>query len=74
VALGRQLVLSTTPLSKGLFKMSNPIERLNCILRQRVSRWVRVMLSFSQKVDNHLGAIKYCLCHYHLEVTAALPL
>lgn len=37
----------------------NLIERFNCTLRQRVSRLVRDTLSFSKKLDNHIGAIWY---------------
>jgi len=33
------------------------IERLNNTLRQRISRLVRKMLSFSKKLENHIGAI-----------------
>ncbi len=55
-------------------RKTNHIERLNCTLRQRVSRLVRSTLSFSKKLNNHIGAIRYFLCHYNLEVTAALPL
>jgi insertion element IS1 protein InsB len=43
------------------------IERLNCTLRQRVSRLVRKSLSFSKKLSNYVGAIKYFLSHYNLE-------
>src|SRR5262249_6317339 len=44
-------------------------------LRQRVSRLVRATLSFSTKLAHHIGAIKYCMCHYNLTRTtaAALP-
>jgi insertion element IS1 protein InsB len=53
---------------------TNHIERFNNTPRQRVSRLGRDMLSFSKKLANHIGAIKYCLCHYHLmRVAAALP-
>jgi insertion element IS1 protein InsB len=54
-------------------RKTNHVERLNCTLRQRVSRLVRATLSFSKKLGNHIGAIKYFLCHYNLELTAALP-
>jgi insertion element IS1 protein InsB len=54
-------------------RKTNHIERFNCTLRQRVSRLVRSALSFSKKLDHHIGAIKFFLCHYNLEVTAALP-
>lgn len=49
--------------------MTNIIERFNCTLRQRVSRLVRSTLSFSKKLKNHIGAIKYFICHYNLAVT-----
>lgn len=41
------------------------IERLNNTLRQRMSRLVRQALSFSKKLENHLGALRYFLCHYN---------
>jgi transposase-like protein len=44
------------------------IERFNCTLRQRVSRLVRCSLSFSKTMRNHIGAIKYFICHYNREV------
>ena len=45
------------------------IERFNCTLRQRVSRLVRKTLSFSKKLENHIGAIWYFIHHYN----ASLP-
>jgi len=53
------------PVTKGTGK-TNRIERFNCTLRQRVSRLVRKSLSFSKKLENHVGAIKYFICHYNL--------
>jgi insertion element IS1 protein InsB len=44
----------------------NHIERFNCTMRQRISRLVRKALSFSKKLINHIGAIKYFICHYNL--------
>ena len=44
------------------------VERFNCTLRQRCSRLVRKTLSFSKKLANHIGTIKYFLCHYNQEV------
>ena len=41
------------------------IERFNCTLRQRSSRLTRLALSFSKSLDNHMGAIKYFICHYN---------
>ena len=46
------------------------IERFNCTLRQRVSRLVRETLSFSKKLENHIGAIWYFIHHYN----ASLPI
>jgi insertion element IS1 protein InsB len=48
--------------------LTSGIERFNCTLRQRVSRLVRKSLSFSKKLANHIGAIKYFICHYNQEV------
>jgi insertion element IS1 protein InsB len=41
------------------------IERFNNTLRQRVSRLVRKTLSFSKKLENHIGAIWYFIHHYN---------
>ena len=46
------------------------IERFNCTLRQRVSRLVRKTLSFSKKLENHIGAVWYFVHHYN----ASLPI
>ena len=46
---------------------ANHIERFNCTMRQRISRLVRKALSFSKKLINHIGAIKYFICHYNLD-------
>ena len=48
--------------------LTSVVERFNCTLRQRVSRLVRRSLSFSKKLSNHIGAIKYFICHYNREV------
>ncbi|MEN9518798.1 MAG: hypothetical protein RLZZ381_1386 [Cyanobacteriota bacterium] len=44
---------------------TNYIERFNCTMRQRISRLVRKTLSFSKKVENHIGAIWYFVHHYN---------
>jgi insertion element IS1 protein InsB len=44
---------------------TNHIERFNCTMRQRVSRLVRKTLSFSKKLENHIGAIWYFIHHYN---------
>jgi len=41
------------------------IERFNGTLRQRVSRLVRKTLSFSKKIENHIGAIWNFVHHYN---------
>ena len=54
-------------------RKTNHIERFNNTLRQRVSRLVRETLSFSKKLANHIGAIKYFICHYNLTKATTLP-
>ena len=44
---------------------TNHIERFNNTMRQRCSRLVRKTLAFSKKLENHVGAIKYFICHYN---------
>jgi insertion element IS1 protein InsB len=51
---------------------TNHIERFNNTMRQRISRLVRDTLAFSKKLANHIGAIKYFICHYNLTKAAAL--
>ena len=41
------------------------IERFNNTLRQRISRLVRKTLSFSKKLENHIGAIWNFIHHYN---------
>jgi len=36
--------------------------------RQRISRLVRSSLSFSKKLDNHVGAIWYFIHNYNLQL------
>ena len=48
--------------------LTNHIERLNNTLRQRVSRLVRESLSFSKKLNNHIGAIWYFVHGYNAEL------
>ena len=54
-------------------RKTNHNERFNNTLRQRLARLVRATLSFSKKVENHIGAIKFFICHYNLEKAGALP-
>jgi insertion element IS1 protein InsB len=51
---------------------TNIIERFNCTLRQRVSRLARETLWFSKSLSNHIGAIKYFICHYNQMLTASI--
>ena len=51
---------------------TNIIERFNCTLRQRVSRLVRETLSFSKSLSNHIGAIKYFICHYNQMLASSI--
>jgi insertion element IS1 protein InsB len=48
------------------------IERFNCTQRQRVSQLVRKTLSFSKKLENQIGTIKYFICQYHREMVRLL--
>lgn len=48
---------------------TNMIERLNNTLRQRISRLVRRGLSFSKKLENHIGAIFDFLHHYNASLS-----
>ncbi|OQX07195.1 MAG: hypothetical protein BWK80_49795, partial [Desulfobacteraceae bacterium IS3] len=41
------------------------IERFNNTVRQRISRFVRKTLSFSKKLENHIGAILLFIHHYN---------
>ena len=45
--------------------LTNHIERLNNTLRQRISRLVRKSLSFSKKIENHIGAVWLFVHHYN---------
>lgn len=46
------------------------IERLNNTLRQRIGRLVRKTLSFSKKLENHIGMIFNFLHHYNASLLA----
>ena len=49
--------------------LTNHIERFNNTMRQRCSRLVRLTLSFSKKVSNHIGAIWYFIHDYNRKLT-----
>ena len=44
---------------------TNHIERFNNTMRQRISRLVRKTLSFSKKIENHVGALWNFIHHYN---------
>jgi IS1 family transposase len=48
-------------------KYTNHIERFNNTVRQHVSRLVRLALSFSKDLENHIGALKYFFYLYNKE-------
>ena len=53
-----------SPVGKQSGKTSY-IERFNCTIRQRCARLVRKTLSFSKKIENHIGLIKMFICDYN---------
>ena len=46
------------------------IERFNNTMRQRISRLVRSTLSFSKKIENHIGAIWYFTHYYNASLAS----
>ncbi len=48
--------------------LTNYIKRLNNTLRQRISRLVRKTLSFSKKLENHIGAIWNFIHEYNQQI------
>jgi insertion element IS1 protein InsB len=52
--------------------LTNYIERLNNMLRQRISRLVRKTLSFAKKLENHIGAIWMFIHDYNCRVREKL--
>jgi len=53
---------------------TNRIERSNLTLRQRISRLVRKTLSFSKKIENHIGAIWNFIHYYNAEISPKLAI
>ncbi len=53
---------------------TNHIERFNLTLRQRVSRLVRKTLSFSKKLENHIGALWNFVHHYNAVIAPKLAI
>ncbi|MBD2058171.1 IS1 family transposase [Oculatella sp. FACHB-28] len=53
--------------------LTSYIERFNNTLRQRVSRLVRKTLSFSKKLENHIGAIWNFIHHYNELIRSERP-
>ena len=56
------------PVGKESGKTNN-IESFNCTIRQRISRFVRKTLSFSKKIENHIGAIWYFIHNYNASLS-----
>jgi IS1 family transposase len=52
--------------------LTNYIERFNNTIRQRVSRLVRRTLSFSKKLENHIGAIWNFIHYYNSAIASKL--
>jgi insertion element IS1 protein InsB len=52
--------------------LTSLIERLNNTLRQRISRLVRKTLSFSKKLENHMGAIWNYIREYNKQIREKL--
>ena len=50
------------------------IERFNLTLRQRISRLVRKTLSFSKKIEAHIGAIWNFIHNYNAEIASKLAI
>jgi IS1 family transposase/transposase-like protein len=48
------------------------IERFNLTVRQRVSRLVRKTLSFSKKLENHIGAVWKFIHHYNANMASKI--
>jgi len=53
---------------------TNHLERFNLTLRQRISRLVRETLSFSKKIENHIGAIWNFIHYYNAEIAPKLAI
>ena len=47
---------------------TNHVERLNNTLRQRISQLVREGLSFSKKMENHVGSVWYFIHDYNAQL------
>ncbi|MFM7854488.1 MAG: IS1 family transposase, partial [Flammeovirgaceae bacterium] len=47
---------------------TNYIERFNCMMRQRISQLGRKTISFSKKLENHIGAICFFIHYYNLSL------
>ena len=52
----------------------NRIERFNLTLRQRISRLVRKTLSFSKKIEAHIGTIWNFIRNYNAEISPKLAI
>jgi len=48
--------------------LTSYIERFNNTVRQRLARFARETLSFSKKLENHIGAIWFFVHHYNAQL------
>jgi len=53
---------------------TNHLEKFNLTLRQQISRLVRKTLSFSKKIENHIGAIWNFIHYYNAEIAPKLAI
>jgi len=53
---------------------TNRIERFNLTLRKRISRLVRKTLSFSKKIEAHIGTIWNFIHYYNAEIAPKLAI
>ncbi|HEV8716084.1 MAG TPA: hypothetical protein VGX03_25065 [Candidatus Binatia bacterium] len=56
-----------------LARKTNPAECFHCMLRRRVARLAQAALSFSKKLTNRIGAIRYFVCDSRRVRATALP-
>lgn len=48
--------------------LTSYIERFKNTVRQRLARFAREILSFSKKLENHIGAIWFFVHHYNAQL------
>ena len=53
---------------------TNRVERLNCAFRRRISRLAGETPSFSKKLENHIGAIRFFIHRYNENIRAGFAM